>query len=154
MTEPHNAGANHSVEVWFQIEKDEDGYPRSKDWEGLLCTCLDSTDQFRVESIPLYVRGVAVNDVVSASVADSGSYYRFDRLISRGGHSTYRLFADNSPDAVVRELEALGCGVETAAGGRLLAIDVPPNVNAQLRAFLFEGRRAKRWDLQEASVAE
>ena len=25
-----------SVEIWFRIAKDEDGYPRSKDWEQLL----------------------------------------------------------------------------------------------------------------------
>jgi len=68
---------------------------------------------------------VAVADTVSANEANEG-YYEFDRLVSRGGHATYRLFVESSPEAVERELESLGCRVEKTAGGKLLAVDVPP----------------------------
>src|SRR5260221_845209 len=43
-----SAVENHMVEIWFHIEKDEDGYPESKDWEALLCSCLGSPNQFQV----------------------------------------------------------------------------------------------------------
>jgi len=144
---------NHVVEVWFHIEKDEDGYPESKDWEALLCSCLVSSDQFQVKSIPFYVKGIAVADTVSATEAEEG-YYKFDRIVSRGGHATYRLFVEKSAESVEQELEGLGCDVEKTAKGKLLAVDVPTDRKDQVRDYLFEGRRLGRWEIQEASNIE
>ena len=45
-----------SVEIWFRIEKDKDGYPRSKSWEQLLAwPVLERDDCFSIESIPFFV---------------------------------------------------------------------------------------------------
>jgi hypothetical protein len=38
----HTAG-DYSVEIWFRIEKDKDGYPTSKNWEQLLARPLLTT---------------------------------------------------------------------------------------------------------------
>jgi hypothetical protein len=153
MSEPTGTTETHRVEVWFRIEKDEDGYPKSKEWEGLICTCLDSIQVYRIESVPFYVKGVAVGDVISAKEAEEG-YYRFDHLVSRGGHATYRLFVETAPEEAECELENLGCAVETAAGGNLIAVDVPPELKIQVRDHLHKGFQEGRWDLQEASADE
>ena len=153
MSKAKKTAENHMVEIWFAIEKDQDGYPESKDWEALLCSCLGSPDEFEVKSIPFYVKGVALGDIVSAVEAEEG-YYKFGRMISRGGHTTYRLFVKKSPEVVEKELERLGCSVELTAGNKLVAVDAPPDRKHQIREYLFKGLRDGRWELQEASNLE
>jgi hypothetical protein len=154
MTTSKDTNETHRVEIWFHIEKDKDGYPTSKEWEGLICACLNSTELFRVESVPLFVKGVAVGDIVSATET-SENYYQYGRTVSKGGHSTYRLYIEDEAvgQVVQRELVRKGCAVEITAQGSLIAVDVPPDREAQVREHLFTGVREGRWELQEASVA-
>jgi hypothetical protein len=151
MTTRKGNSESHHVEVWFHIEKDEDGYPESKEWEALRCACLDSPELFRVESVPFFVKGVAVNDIVFATET-AEHYYRYGRTVSKGGHSTYRLYVPDKAAGqfIQHELEEMGCTVEATAGGSLIAVDAPPETNAQIRTYLFNGVRDQRWELQEA----
>jgi hypothetical protein len=154
MTKTKDTKETHHVEVWFHIEKDEDGYPESKEWEGLICACLNSEELFQVDSVPFFVKGVAVGDVVSAAET-SENYYQYVRTVSHGGHSTYRLYIEEEPigQTVQRELEGMGCSVEAAAQGSLIAVDVPPEREPQVREYLVKGVQEGRWELQEASIA-
>src|ERR1700745_4067169 len=85
------------VEIWFRIEKDEDGYPRSKDWEQLLAwPVLESDRCFSIESIPFFVKGVARGDIVKVKVSENaevqeGEFFEYESIVERGGHNTYRL---------------------------------------------------------------
>jgi hypothetical protein len=52
------------LEIWFRIEKDASGYPETKSWEGMLAHAEGS--QFRLESLPFYLKNVSRGDLVSA----------------------------------------------------------------------------------------
>jgi hypothetical protein len=79
------------VEVRFEIEKDAEGYPKSRDAEMLLCkpsnpectTCV-------VASVPFYLNNVAYGDIISVE-SDSGGL-QFKKVIKRGKYSVYRIF--------------------------------------------------------------
>src|ERR1700730_5281999 len=88
---------DYSVEVWFRLSKDAQGYPATKDWEQLLAEPLaQAEDCFRIESVPFFLKDVARGDVVRAKtviipdVSDK-EVFEFERLIEKGGHNTYRL---------------------------------------------------------------
>jgi len=149
VTESRDVAENHLVEIWFRIQKDEDGFPESKDWEALLCSCVRFPNQFQVKSVPFYVKGIAVADIVSVTETNEG-YYEFEGVISRGGHIAYRLFVEKAPWMVEQELENLGCAVETTANNKLLAVDIPSDRVNQVRDHLLKGLQSGRWELQEA----
>src|SRR5947209_919664 len=62
---------DYSVEIWFPIAKDHDGYPESKNWEQLLARpVLERDDYFQLESIPFYLKDVSHGDIVRADVLE------------------------------------------------------------------------------------
>ena len=88
---------DYSVEIWFRLTKDVDGYPKSKIWEQLLAVPLEEAeDYFRIESVPFFIRDISRGDVVRARTVSNpeiaeGEVFEFDRVVDRGGHNTYRL---------------------------------------------------------------
>ena len=56
-----------AIEIWFPIEKDEDGYPQSQDWEQLWSWPTEGG--YRIDNIPFF----------SAVKTDKG-WYCFDAL--------------------------------------------------------------------------
>lgn len=141
------------VEVWFPIEKDTDGYPESKSWEGMLSRVV--TRGFLLESVPFYLKNVSKGDVVAA---EEGDFLRFSHVVERGGHNTYRLLMDEACKSEVKrarsELESMGLTVEENEAGILLAVDVPPSVGQQkVDAYLIGQRTAGRWQIQDGYLS-
>lgn len=110
---------------------------------------------YSIENVPFFARDVSNQDVVSAKpmpefkLANSDArVFEFCEVISRGGHSTYRVppSVENFPDfpqnefiAVVEKLKDLKCVVEMGQVGLLplAAIDVPASVDAdEIYSFL------------------
>jgi uncharacterized protein DUF4265 len=152
-----------SVEVWFQIEKDKDGYPRSKSWEQLLAfPVLENNEYFSIESIPFFVKGVSRGDIVRAKVAQNsevqeGEFFEFERVVERGGHNTYRILLrdkrPNDPEFTEKELLEKGLAIEVNDGD-FLAIDVPPSVNQkEIDDYLISESRSGRWGLQDGFLS-
>jgi hypothetical protein len=87
----------YSVEIWFRIEKDKEGYPKSKEWEQLLARpVLERDDYFEIESIPFYLKNVSRGDIVKVKTTQNSEIqeqeiFEFDSVVDRGGHNTYRL---------------------------------------------------------------
>src|SRR5258708_8389103 len=80
------------VEVRFEIEKDSEGYPKSRDAEELLCKPLNPECSLCiVASIPFYLRNVAYGDTISTEEDPSGCL-RFKDIAARGAYSFYRIF--------------------------------------------------------------
>jgi hypothetical protein len=137
------------VEVWFPIEKDADGYPESKSWEGMLSRVMSRG--FLLASVPFYLKNVSKGDLVAA---EEGDFLRFSHVVERGGHNTYRLLMDEASESEVRrarsELESMGLTVEVNETGILLAVDVPPFVAQQeIDAYLIAKKAAGRWQMQD-----
>jgi hypothetical protein len=147
---PRSRSDDMQTKILFYMDRDEDGYPPFE-VESLWATCRD--DGYELDNIPFYAKGVALCDIVSAEAADDGALV-FDRVVKRGGHSTYRiwLLQDRSSEAVQRAADFLvghGLSVEGDIPG-LLAIDVPPTVSLEgAEAVLFEGVDSGLWRLQD-----
>ena len=132
------------VEVWFKIEKDADGYPESKSWEGLWAKQRNGV--YTLKSVPFYLKNVSIGDEVEAA---EGEFLEFQKVVARAGHNTYRLLLSESHRSklreIVKELEELGLTVETEIG-MLLAIDVGnwviESVFTQMEAWQESGRRS------------
>jgi hypothetical protein len=158
MTQEAKNNRNYLVEVWFPIEKDEDGYPESKNWEQLLARPTEKIEQFMLESIPFYLKNVSRGDVVSAKTVkgESGDFFQFDEVVTPNGHNTYRLLLrkkhPDDPGFTVNELVKRGLAVEEQQGD-FLAVDAPPSVDQQLiDQYLVGESEAGRWEMQDGCL--
>ncbi len=134
MKHRHDEGSSGWMKVRFDLDKDR----TSDDWppvnvEGIWVT-TESDGTFRLDNIPWYARGVSCNDVVSAFRGADDALW-FERVLRRGGHSTYRVRAApevreaDRPFArdILTTLWDFGCTAEHDDDGTL-ALDVPPGV--------------------------
>src|SRR5439155_21291140 len=114
------------VQIGFPIPPDEGGGV-----ESLWAVPLDEPFEFRLVNTPLLVPEIGNEDVVRARVSEG--LLLFDRVVRRGGHSTYRVaLRPDAPPARVSELmgrlEQSKSGVE-GMSPRFFAVDVPPETD-------------------------
>jgi hypothetical protein len=86
---------------------------------------------YALRNTPFYAKGLSYGDQVK--VNDENGTLKLLRVVSRGGHSTYRIFAktgQNDPQvqALFKELNGLHCGIE-GANDKLIAVDVFPEAD-------------------------
>ena len=102
--------------------------------ENLWATPL-TRKRYRLESIPFFVYGVSMHDIVTASPDDDG-VLQFGKVLKSSGNRTLRARSDDlkkSPrfrKKTVADLTRLGSDVEELRS-RLLGINVPPTVDLQ-----------------------
>jgi len=143
------------VEVRFEIEKDSEGFPKSRDAELLRCkpsnpecsTCV-------VVSVPLYLRNVAYGDTISTVDSPSGSL-EFGKVLNRGGYSVYRILLHDpsKKNALIDKL--LNFGVLLERDDNLIAIAAPPNADVDaIVDYLLEGKQEGFWGLQDGYIHE
>jgi len=106
-----------------------------------------AADRFLIDNIPFYARNLAYLDTVSARPSADDGVLTLERVLSRSGHSTYRIKCRDDVESqaacevVLRMLEAAGCGYE-GAKRTLYAIDLPPSVDVhRIYALLEEKER-------------
>lgn len=107
---------------------------------------------YRVENSPFYAFGVSYMDIVGG--IDDDGLLIFDGVISRGGHSTYRIIKSseggNSFANYWVPLQQIGCTYEEGLNG-LLSVDIPPEIDIFLAYELLErGENAGVWSFEEA----
>lgn len=110
-------------------------------------------DNYKLDNIPFYAKGVSFGDTVIAENIDDCLY--MSELLEPSGHSTVRLwFADEKEVQVTRKaLESMGCSSEISDQPRLVAIDIPPSVIYEdIRVYLKEGEANGKWDYEEACL--
>jgi hypothetical protein len=162
MKQKWELAGDYFVEIWFPIEKDRTGYPKSKSWEQLLARpILERDDYFQLESVPFYLKNVSRGDIVKARTAQNSEvqekeFFEFEGVVDRGFHNTYRLLLNkkhlNDPDFTTKELLSKGLMVEEQHGD-FFAVDVPPSVDQQaVDEFLVAGSESGRWEMQDGHV--
>jgi hypothetical protein len=146
---------NLVVEVWFAIEKDAEGYPKSRDSEGLLCKPLDAEcSKCTVASVPFYLRNIAYGDIISTQDNGTGSV-EFKEVVKRGGYSIYRILLHESAkkDELMDKLFDFGTVLEHE--GDLIAVAVPPTVKSDLVVdYILEGKGKGFWGAQDGYIFE
>jgi hypothetical protein len=111
-----------------------------------------SDGTYVVSNIPFYARGISRGDVVAAEPEDG--ILKFRRVIQHGGHSTYRIYANQGRAApavatLLQALTKLHCEIEPATG-ELIAVDVLPEADIyEVYSTLEEAERSGAVDFQE-----
>jgi hypothetical protein len=148
-------GALMIVEVWFPIQKDSDGYPKSRDSEGLRCEISDERNELaEVQSVPFYLKEVAYGDIVRIKRNPAG-YREFDGVERRSGCSVYRLLVHDATRLDEVQEKLLDFGVFLERDGSLIAIAVPPDVHSDaLVAYIIEGKRSGLWGSQDGYIGD
>jgi len=87
-------GSDHYVKVLFDLEQDEDGYPPAA--AETLWAVRVGDRLFQIDNIPFFVRGIAVNDIVSATPEEG--VFRYKEVVQPSGHGTIRLIVSEMSD--------------------------------------------------------
>lgn len=141
---------NGRVKVQFELDSSaQQGFKTEALWAETLGSNL-----FRLLNSPFFVFGVSAGDVVTAE--EQRGILTFRNVASRGGHSTYRIFLQDSYTIRSEEflshwqpIAELGGSFENA-NDHFVAADVPPSVDvfAVYRA-LERGEHDEIWSFEE-----
>lgn len=97
--------------------------------EGILCTQV--AKGYRLESPPLFVKGLSVGDVISADFEPTGNVASW-HVLARSRRTTVWILRTGPGDniaAVLRELQAIGCKVVELPKLGCCAVDVPAEIS-------------------------
>lgn len=136
------------VKVFFDITSTN---PGETEVESLWAIACD--EGYKLDNIPFYAKGVALNDLVDAK--EVGGCLRVTKLLQPSGHSTVQVWFTNLDDVepTRNHLKIIGCSSEISDGPRLVAVDVPPVVKySEIKQFLDQGVAEGKWDYQEACL--
>jgi len=146
---------NPVVEVWFPIEKDAEGYPKSRELEALLYNPLKPDCSIcTVASIPFYVQAVAFGDTIT-TISKTRGQLDFAEIVSRSGYSTSRILLRSlaQSDDVLKKLLDFGVMIERV--GNLVAIAAPPSGDADaLVDYILDGKKRGLWGAQHGYIPE
>jgi len=145
--------SNPDAKVLFRIT-DEDG---SVQVETLWAQSLGQ-DLYQLDNSPFYAYSTSWRDVVYAPYETSEERATFQRVVTKSGNRTVRVYFDppveegNPSDVVLQGLVTLGCSYE-GASRRLLSINVPPEVRLDdVRHYLIS--HDANWEHADPSYEE
>lgn len=111
--------------------------------------------EYQIKNIPFFAPNLAYNDIISVE-NDDGELY-FEDLIRASEHSTIQIvfFNEKEIDKVIKDIELLNCSWEGMYNQKLLAIDVPPNVNYSIvKEYLTTQFNSNIIDFKESCLSE
>ena len=120
------------VKISFRLEKEENGFPPATTetvWAKRI-----SEDQYKIDNIPFYVRGISSGDIVSITNESGGLVY--DKLLTPSDNSTLRIIImdKNEKEETESNLRKyfikLGCVIEGSQSG-MFAVEVPVSVKLE-----------------------
>jgi len=128
-----------NAKVLFRVPN-EDG---SADIETLWATHVGA-DNYQLDNSPFYAYGVSWEDIVSAPFSPEEGHFTFERVVSKSGNRTVRVFFElaiatgNESDRLLEGLVALGCSYEGATR-KYVSVNVPPGIELDVvRSYLIE----------------
>jgi len=142
------------VEVRFEIEKDAEGYPKSRNAEALLCKPLNPDCSLCVvASVPFYLKNVAYGDTITTRDKPSG--LEFGEVVKRSGYSVYRVLLHQTDKKEELTNKLLDLDVLLEQDGNLIAIAIPPAADSDTVVdYVLEGKRKGFWGAQDGYVFE
>ncbi|NML19850.1 DUF4265 domain-containing protein [Pseudoflavitalea sp. G-6-1-2] len=108
---------------------------------------------FRIENIPFFTPGIAYGDIVS--VKEINGVLHFEQLIEPSGHSTVQMVFREEEDIIpsMKELEQMGCAWEASSSNKLIALNIPYDVQyAMVLNYLENGDEELKWTFREACM--
>ena len=145
---------NDRVKVRFEVSPD--GHTQVKT-ESLWAESVGD-GRFRILNSPFFLFGISAEDVVAVKLTKDGLTY--ERVISRGGHSTYRVYLQGGRSIEDPEFRAhwepiaLEGATFENANGYFIAVDIPPDKNvAAIYKLLALGEDDRIWAFEEVYYA-
>jgi hypothetical protein len=138
-----------SVKISFRLPLSVDGFP-PVGVESLWAKRVGGA--FEIDSIPFFTRDATVGDIVRAAPDANGNLW-FEEVELRSAHSLVRVvfFDLASVPSVTEKLNAIGCATEGFSQFKLLAVDVPADVEfSDLQQYLQSEAAAGHLDYEEA----
>lgn len=91
----------------------------------------ESDGTFVLRNVPTFAMGLSFGDTIETKIENGVPV--FEKVVRRGGHSTYRIYAKGSredPDVmkVLHTLEEMHCDLETATS-KIVNVDVLPEAD-------------------------
>jgi|GEM_PF-753159 len=111
--------------------------------------------KYQIKNIPFFAPNIAFNDIIT--VEEENGNLHFDEIINASEHSTIQIvfFNEKEMDKVIKDIELLNCSWEGMYNQKLLAIDVPPNVNYSIvKEYLTTQFNSNIIDFKESRVAD
>lgn len=140
------------VKVKFLLGDDGDGYPGFA--AESLWAKVSEGGMFEIDSIPFFAKLVSLGDRVFADKDAQGDLiYRAHASYSK--HSTIRIvFFDADRVSQTRKMMSeMGCSTELSHNPKLIAVDIPPNVEvSRIYEILKEGEEKGHWEYEEGSI--
>ena len=118
------------IELMFKLEQDEDDWP-PVGAEGLWCQPVNSL--YRVETCPLFVKGISVGDLIEAEADEDGRVFQFTVAEPSANSTVWLIFWDRSAiNPTLQALRSLGCdttGPPEGTDAKICSVNVPANVD-------------------------
>jgi hypothetical protein len=156
MTNYYKEGYIHII---FPLKQDSDSY--SDSGAERLWAKRISQNQYQIENIPFYVKGLSFGDIVEAKEI-SEDVYEFIRIQKHSGHTTFRIFVSEDVSDkervlqnILKDLNSLGAQTEGMEGSSLTAIDLPPTTDiSKVGQYLNDKYKAGLLDYEEAAIPD
>jgi len=109
---------------------------------------------YKLENILFYAKSYSLGDIISVEQINEELYV--NGLIEESGNSTIRIyFSDEKLVLPVREeLMVMGCSSELSNIPKLVAVDIPQEINyLKIKEYLDKGESEGKWEYEEACMA-
>lgn len=118
---------------------------------------IDSLENniYQIKNTPFFAPNIAYNDIIK--VEDNQGILYFDEIIKTSENSTIQIifFKDGFVESTVKNIEFLGCSWEGMYNQKILAINVPFNINyAKVKEYLDVLLNLDILDYKEACLSE
>ena len=136
------------VKINFKVQVGDDGYPPVA-IETLWARPVEVG--YVIDSIPFFTSDATSGDRIRAQLGDEDALW-FAGIVERSGNSLIRVvfFDLTCEDALAAKLKEMGCGTERMPQFKLMAIDVPSEVDlAEVQAYLRDRNSAGLIDYEE-----
>ena len=118
------------IALSFQLQQDEDGWPPA----AVECLwCEPQGDHYRVETCPLFVKGISVGDLIDVQKDDQGDVVSFCVVRPSKNTTLWIIFWDESKvEPTLQELHKLDCDTTGPLEGwktKLCSVNVPSSTS-------------------------
>jgi hypothetical protein len=147
------------VKLCFELEREDEDWPPVRT-ENVWARPVGD-DEYELDNIPWFARGVAIGDRVRAFRDDDG-VLTFRDKVAWSGRYTIRVIptAEGSSREQIEEVIAAfhPLGAECEGGlpaFKIVALDIPPTARlSEIKALLEQGEAEGRWGWEEGCVDE
>lgn len=142
---------NETSHKVFFVQKTDDG---EFETESLWCTKVG--DNYIVDNIPFIAKRISLGDTIKAEYDENEKVFYFDDYIEVSGNSTIRIYFEDGSiiQEVRRQLEKLGCESEAFLSRKIIAVNIPKEVDYKpVKEYLENGEQNELWIYEESCLA-